>query len=103
MEAPATQQITVGEAKFRALVQSLFDPAKSQGVEIDCKTSSKARNLRRAFYRWTNNLAEMERNHMAKFTYTVSGRMLSVIPKITWEEQSPEGESRVSNSSGQST
>lgn len=100
MEVP-TQKLTGGEVKFRALVQELFDPAKALGLEIDCKTSSKARNLRRAFYRWTTNLAEMERNHMAKFTYIVKGRILSVTPKITWEEKKPEGESLVSNSPGE--
>lgn len=100
MEAPS-QKLSVGEIKFRDLVQNLYHPQGRYGVDIDCQTSSKARNLRRAFYRWTENLAEMERNYMAHFTFVVKGRMLSVTPKITWEEKKPEGESLVSNSPGE--
>lgn len=77
------QRITVGEKKFRAMVDDLMVMDKPS-MNIDCTTSSKARSLRRQFYTWRTNLAEMERKFMEHLEFRVTGRYLAVIPKADW-------------------
>ncbi len=83
----ATQKLSVGELKYRDLVTKLYNPAiAKRGIVLETESASKARNLRRNFYRWQQNLAGMERTYMDRFTYILQGRRLKIEPKITWAE-----------------
>lgn len=79
-----TQRVTVGEMKFRSMVNDLMVMEKP-GTIIQAPNSSKARSLRRSFYNWTKNLAEMERTFMENMVYRVVGRTIFVEQKADWQ------------------
>lgn len=96
-----TIKLTVGEQKYRAMVNDLMaknDPQAS--LEIECQTSSKARSLRRMFYMWKKNLFPWEQSFMDKYEYKLRGRVLLVEPKLDWK---PEESQNVPNSQGVSS
>lgn len=96
MEAPK-HKLTGGEIKFRAMVDDLMVMEKPQ-MTIGCPNSSKARSLRRMFYYWIANLAEMERNFMSTIEFKVLGRTILVQRKADWQPVEVLGDSNVSNS-----
>ena len=78
-----TQKLSVGEIKFRSMVNDLMVMDKPF-MNIECPNASKARSLRRCFYLWRETLAEMEKNFMAKLEFKVQGRNITVLPKHDW-------------------
>jgi hypothetical protein len=89
MEEP-TQKLSVGELKFRKMVEELGGKPKGTIFHIDCPTSSKARALRRMFYIWQTKLAPREQNLISKFQYKVKGRTLHIVPLFDWTAKSKE-------------
>jgi hypothetical protein len=100
METP-TYKITVGEKKFRAMVEDLM-VMKDPRMNIQAPNQSKARSLRRSFYTWRENLAGYERKFLQDFEFKVIGRLLVVSKKANWQPEEVQGESSVSNSQGES-
>jgi len=97
----STQQLSIGELKFRKMVNDLFSKPKGTELSIDCPTSSKARSLRRMFYIWQTKLAAQEQDFIAKYQFKVNGRTLTIVPVFDWTAQSKES-THAPNSEGES-
>lgn len=99
-----TQKITVGEMKFRSMVNDLM-VMDNPAMTIDCPSSSKARSLRRQFYNWRENLTEFEGRFMLDFEFKLIGRSISISRKADWQpvETATLGDSNASVSEGKPT
>lgn len=93
------QRISVGEQKFRAMVNDLMTMDKPSML-VATVSSSKARSLRRMFYSWRENLAEMEKNFMKSIEFKLMGRHICVERKADWTPVETEGVSNVPEGEG---
>ncbi len=100
--SPQTQNFSVGELKFRQIVDKLLAEKNMEGLDIECLNASKARSLRRSFYTWKENLAEMEKNFISSFEFQVRGRFIKIVPVANWKPLTPGESSDVPDSQGES-
>lgn len=94
------KKLNANEAKFRAMVSDLMAMDKPS-MTVECKTSSRARNLRRMFYIYGERIAERERRFLTQITYKLHGRFILIEPKSDWTPK--EVSQNVPPSQGEST